>query len=311
MTANIKKKLESLGHMFFYVILKVSGQRCAYLFLYPVIFTYITFSRKIHKATSPYFQKRFPNHTRIQLFFDTFKNIFSFGQVLVDRGWLGTNPRADIQGSVIGSEKLLETVQAGNGAVLITAHVGNWQTALAKLNFLPVKVHALMQYDQFAAAKHYFDLGKKEKPFEIINADGPFGGMIDATAALQRGEVVTIMADRHTKGTTKAVDFLGEEIRLPDAAYTLAACVEAPIIVFLAAKTGTKKFELQVWDIFFPKFEDRQKRHEVLQDCCQKFASALQNYLKLYPYQWYNFYNIWEQTETESSQEVSKNNSMV
>jgi predicted LPLAT superfamily acyltransferase len=302
--ATIKTKLELLGHFFFYAILKLFGQKSAYLLLYPTIFTYVLFSRKIHRNTAHYFQKRFPEHTRAQRFCDTFKNVFSFGQVLVDRGWLGMDKKADIHGEVIGAEKLLEVVRAGRGAVLVTAHVGNWQTALAKLDFLPVKVHALMQYDQFAAAKHYFDLGKKKRPFAIIDANGAFGGMIDATAALQRGEVVTIMSDRHTKGSTKVVDFLGEEVKLPDAAYTLAACVEAPVIVFLAAKTGDRKFELQVWDVFYPKFEERQKRHEVLQQCCQKFSSALQNYLQSNPYQWYNFYNIWDQANNESPQDV-------
>ncbi len=294
----MKNKLEKLGHLFFYVVLKLCGLRCAYFFLYPVILCYVVFSRKIHRLTAPYIEKRFPDTSKFKRFFLTFSNVFSFGQVLIDRAWLGISKRADIEGIVIGKDKLLETVNAGKGAVLLTAHVGNWQSALAKLNFLPVKVHALMQYNQLAAAKHFFDLGKKERSFDIIDADAPFGGMIEATAALQRGEVVTIMADRAVKGSTKAVDFLGEKVRLPDAAYTLAACVGAPVIIFLAAKTGTTTFELRVWDVFYPAFKDRESRGQILQENCQKFASSLENYLKLYPDQWYNFYDIWSQGQT-------------
>lgn len=300
MWPTIKKKLELLGHMFFYLTLKFFGQRCAYIILNPVIFCYIIFSRKIHTVTSIYLKKRFPEHTQYQYFLDTYKNVLSFGQVLIDRVWLSINPRADIEWNVIGKDKLLDIIAAGKGAVLVTGHVGNWQTALAKLNSLPVKVHALMQKDQLAAAKHFFDLIPKDQSFDVIDVEGPFGGMIEATAALQRGEIVTIMADRHIKGTAKAVDFLGEEIRLPDAAYGLAACVGTPVVVFLAAKTNRRVFELQVWDIFYPKFTDRDKRDEMLQQCSQKFATVLQNYLQIYPYQWYNFFDIWDQADQKS-----------
>jgi predicted LPLAT superfamily acyltransferase len=300
-SASVKKRLEQLGHLFFYAVLKVGGLRCAYLFLYPVIFSYVLFSRKIHAVTSPYLKKRFPHSSGGQLFRATFSNLFAFGQVLVDRAWLGLVEKADMTGTLVGKEELFDAIAAGKGAVLVTAHVGPWQTAMAYLNLLPVKVHALMQYDQFAAAKHFFDLGKKDRHFNIINIEGSFGGMIDAAAALQRGEVVTIMADRYIKGSTKTVEFLGNEVRLPDAAYTLAACFDAPVVVFLAAKTGATHFELRVWDIFYPTFEDRSTRNEALRQCCRKYAEALEKYVKKYPYQWYNFFEIWKQAESRSS----------
>lgn len=296
---SIKQILERLGHGFFYVTMRVFGQTGGYLLLYPVIFSYVLFSRKIKKVTEPYLSKRFAEHTPLQRFFDLFKNILAFGRVLVDRGWLGTNKNADIEGEVIGKEKLLNLVNNGKGIVLITGHVGNWQSALAKLDFLPVKVHALMQYDQQAAAKHFFDLGKRKKIFEIIDADGPFGGMIEATAALQRGEVVTIMGDRFVKGTSSTVRFLGQQARLPNAAYMLAACVQAPVVIFLAAKMSRRRFQLKVWDVFYPEFQTRDKRQEILDECCRKFAVCMEKYLKIYPYQWYNFYDFWKQDKNK------------
>lgn len=291
----VKKHLEQLGHLFFYVVLKIGGLRGAYLCLYPVVFTYTLCSKHIRRTTQILFSRLHPGNSSLQLFFDTYKNVYSFGQTLVDRAWLGLEPKAEISATIIGKEKLFEIISSGQGAVLVTAHVGNWQSAMANLGFLPVKVHALMQYDQSAAAKHYFDLGNKERSFDIIDSEGPFGGMVDAAAALQRGEAVTIMADRYVKGTTKAVDFLGKEVRLPDAAYALAASVEAPVIIFLAARTGYKRYELKVWDVFHPKFPSREARHPILQDCCRRFANSLENYLKKYPYQWYNFFDLWEQ----------------
>ena len=80
----IKKKLEWLGHCFFYTMLVVGGQRVAYFFLYPVIFTYVLCSRKIHKSTAPYFQRCFPAHNWLALRPDVFKNVLSFGLTVKD-----------------------------------------------------------------------------------------------------------------------------------------------------------------------------------------------------------------------------------
>lgn len=292
----LKKRLEALGHGIFYLTMFCLGQLGAYVLLAPVITVYVLFSRGIHRCTAPYIGRRFPEHGRIAQWFDTLRNVLAFGQVLVDRGWMGMK-EGSLQGEIIGYDRLLELLKKGNGAVLLTAHVGNWQSALSRLEKLPVRVHALMRYDQAAVAKHYFDLGKgrKRPPIEIINIDGPFGGMIEATAALQRGEIVTIMGDRLVKGSSVTVDFLGSPVRFPDAAYALASMVSAPVVVALAAKTGRKTYQLRIWDVLTPEFEDRSKRSEMLETHARKFAGILEGYLRQFPYQWYNFYDIWKQ----------------
>ncbi|MDH3359423.1 MAG: lysophospholipid acyltransferase family protein [Desulfobulbaceae bacterium] len=292
----LKKRLEAIGHGFFYLTMHFLGQLGAYVLLVPVVTVYVLFGRGIHRATAPYLSRRFPAHGRVDRWFDTLRNIISFGQVLVDRGWLGMKA-GSLEGEFDGYDRLLDLIKQGKGVVLLTAHVGNWQSALAKLDNLPARVHALMKYDQAAVAKHYFDLDERRSgpPFEIINIDGPFGGMIEATAALQRGEVVTIMGDRLTKGSSVTVDFLGSPMRFPDTAYALASMVDAPVVVVLAAKTGRKTYKLRIWDVFTPGFEDRSKRGEMLTAHAKKFAEILEKYLRQYPYQWYNFFDFWRQ----------------
>ena len=291
----IKKQLEKVGHWFFYVSLYLFGHRGGLVLLYPVIFVYVLFSRKIRRTVRYYLEHRFPGQTGPTYWRYTFRNIYSFGQVLVDRGWLGLRSETGFKGEFTGYQTLIELIGKKKGVVLLTAHVGNWQAALSHLGELPVKVYALMQYDQQAAAKHFFDLKKGRRSFEIIDAEGPFGGMVDATAALQRGEVVTIMGDRFIKGSCSETTFLDESVRLPDSAYMLAASTGAPVVIVLAAKTGRTTHQLKVWDYFYPQYEDRNKRKRMLEKCSALFSNALEKYLQAYPFQWYNFYNFWKQ----------------
>lgn len=291
----IMQRLESLGHAIFYVTMGVFGHLGGSVLLRPVIFTYVLCSRKIHSTVSPFLRHRFPDIGWLQRWWGTYRTVLSFGQVLVDRGWLGIKPGARLRGTFEGYDRLLELVSAGKGLVLLTAHVGNWQSALAHLPEIPVRVNALMQYDQGAAAKHYFDVKGGTRPFAIIDADGPFGGMVEALTALQRGEIVTIMGDRYVKGSYTSVEFYGEAVRLPDSAYMLASSAGAPVAVLLAAKTGRMEYELKLWDDFSPEFVSREERSVMRQECCRRFITAVEDYLEKYPYQWYNFFNFWQQ----------------
>ncbi len=293
--AQILKRLEGLGHWFFFMALRIFGYRGGSFLLGPVIFVYVFFSRKIQRTVKYYLERRFPGKSGWKYWLYTYRNLYSFGHVLVDRGWLGIKDNAGFVSDFSGYDTLIELIERKKGVVLLTAHVGNWQSALAHLGSLPVKVHALMQYDQQAAAKHYFDINNRGRSFEIIDAEGPFGGMVDASAALQRGEVVTIMGDRFIKGSFSNVDFLGESVRVPDAAYLLAATTGAPVIILLAAKTGKKAFQLKIWDYFYPQYANREERGQMLQECAQKYITAVEEYLKIYPFQWYNYYNFWKQ----------------
>ena len=292
---NLMVRLESLGHWFFYLALRLFGHLGGIALLVPVVFTYVLFSRKIHGIVRPYLIHRFSGAGKITCWVLTFRNIFAFGQVLVERGWLGVDKNAALQGDFSDYDTLVDLVKRGKGLVLLTSHVGNWQSALAHLGELPVKVHVLMRYDQRAAAKHFFDLQSGQRAFEIIDAEGDFGGMVDALAALKRGEVVTIMGDRYIKGSSSTIKFLGDEVRLPNGAYMLAASAGAPVAVLLAAKTGRKSYELKLWDQFYPEYQSRDQRDAMLRQCSARYMKAVEEYLKLYPFQWYNFYDFWKQ----------------
>ena len=263
------------------------------MLLVPVIFFYIVCSRKIHRTLSSYLQKRFPGMGRWHSFLSAYRIVFSFGTVLVDRAWLGICKGAALEEDVLEQRVLEDAIRVGRGVVLLMAHVGNWQAALAQLTALPARVHVLMDYDENAVTKHYFELQSKGKPFEIINVNGPFGGMLAAAAALRQGDLVVIMGDRYIDGHSVTASFYNSPVRISTSAYMLAATAEAPVVVLLAANTGVKHFQVRAWDCFYPQYKGRDSRANMLQECAERYLASLEAYLQEYPYQWYNFYNFW------------------
>ncbi len=292
-----KKGWEAVGHWWFYTVMRLFGYRGARVLLVVVITVYLLCSRKIYRLVAPYLRHRFPDKDScLARFYQTWKVVYSFGVVLVDRAWLGVREDAEFTGSFPDHQQLLSLLKEKKGLILLIAHVGPWQSAWIWLGKLPVRVHGLMQYHPQDAAKHYFDLNRRrQKPFAIIDVEGAFGGMIEAASALQRGEIVAIMGDRYIKGPAITVPFLGENVRLPASAYALALTTGAPVAVVLTAKTGLKSTEVRLYNCWRPADCPRDERQESIRRGAECFRDAVEEYLQKYPWQWYNLFDFWHQ----------------
>jgi len=286
--------LEAAGHQIFYLTLRLGGLNLAYALLLPVIFFYCATSRKIHRLTAPYVRRRFPKAGPLGRWLATTRIVHSFGRVLVERAWLGMVPGAALEGRIQGLEKLAKALEGKRGIILLTAHVGNWQSALSNIDALPRKINSLMHHQEGYVAKHFFELQGQKCPFNIINIDGFMGGMVESAAALTRGEIVTIMGDRVVGGASIELDFFGDKARFPISAYALAAKTGAHVAVMLAAKVGKKGYLLEITEVLQPTYESRESRSRELERAARVFSASLESYLQKNPYQWYNFYDFWD-----------------
>jgi len=279
--------------MFFYGTLIIGNQRIAYFFLYPVIFIYVLCSRKIHSKLQPYVSRRFPDHNSRQHWLDVYKCVLEFGRVLVDRAWIGLKKDSRIIGRLENRKQLSEIIKSHRGVVILLAHVGNWQTSFADLGELNTEVYSLMEYNQEQVAKHFFDL-KREKSFSIIDTQGFMGGLVEAATVLQKGAMVLTMADRYIAGPSTMVPFLNSQLRVPLAPYNLAASTNSWLLILFSAKTSRNTYQLKIWDIIDPQNKGKAER-EILEEYAKSFSIALEKYVTLYPYQWFNFFDIWKQ----------------
>lgn len=105
---------------------------------------------------------------------------------------------------------------------MLTAHIGAWQVGIAGLEQFDRPVNVVQLHNPEDQGKHYFQHGRG-RPFKIIDSADPVGSMVEAAAALRRGEVVCLMGDR-LHGTRQAgqgveVMFMGGSIRIPASAY--------------------------------------------------------------------------------------------
>jgi predicted LPLAT superfamily acyltransferase len=97
-------------------------------------------------------------------------------------------------------------------------------------------------------------------------------------------------------GSAVAVDFLGSAVRLPFSPYKLASATGAPVAVIFPYRSGPGRYALRVAGVIrVPPIGG--KSPESFRPFAARFAEALEGFVSEHPYQFFNFFNMWDQTE--------------
>jgi len=284
---NLYTKAEYLGHYIFFYMLKLFGRLPAYFLLGAVVAVYVVCfpsSRKIY----PYLQQRFPDSGYLKRIWQSFRLYFSFGQIAIDSVWQTLSPNNLIAATFPDKQKLLDILNQNAGMIILTAHIGNWQTALVNLKDLDVVVHAIMDIDQHAIIERFKGIGKN---FKIIQPDeSGFGVLIPALAALKRAEVVSIMGDRPGKGPKITTKFLNSYINVSALPYALARSSGAPIVLLFSYRVNRSSYVIRIWNTLTA--DTALDRESCFNKMARDFSKALEEYVMQHPFQWFNFPGI-------------------
>lgn len=288
---------KSRGSSFFQNLLcffiKFGGRPAAYFIVYFVVAFY-TLLPKIRKDASYYLKRRFPDKGLVGRFFSTYRLILSFGKVLVDRAVLGITGEIKIISSQSDMQLCRNLHEKGKGLVIVTAHCGCWQTAMSSFDFMEGDKYVIYHKNKEDVDKHAHELSGQKPPVQFIDPAGFGGGSVEIISALSKNGIVCMMGDRTfgSEDNKIEVDFLGGKIEIPYSIYRIAAAMGAPVAVIFFPRGGTGKVDSVVADVFFP--QDKGAKAENYLNDAQKFIKSLESFCGKYPYQFFNFFNMWE-----------------
>jgi predicted LPLAT superfamily acyltransferase len=121
------------------------------------------------------------------------------------------------------------------------------------------------------------------------------GGIIEIMKVIDEGNIVSIMGDRSYGYNAVEVSFLGENISLPNSAFSIAAAIKCPVVILLSARVSRKKYIIDVSNIIEPRYTCRSKKKDETRAYVQEFARILEAYTDRYPFQWFVFRDLWGQ----------------
>jgi len=290
----VKKRGNRLGFMAFKAAARVFGLRGAYGLLYFVCLYYVLFDRAAVRSAIPYIKRRFPGRGPAGRLLEAYRLFISQGRNLIDRFYMVSGAgKFDID--ILGYDRIKSFLQGPTpkGLVLLTAHVGNWQTSMAGLELFGRKVHLMMRPEHNEAVREALSVDGGGERIGIISPDGYLGGVLEALKAIKDGDMVSIMGDRSYGAETVEVELLGGKVRFPYGAFSIAASAGCPVVVLLTAKSGPMRYVVDVTTVIETVYTDRRRKMQDIGGWVQEFASALERYAEKYPYQWFVFHDLW------------------
>jgi predicted LPLAT superfamily acyltransferase len=285
-----------LQYKIFYTLIRLGTWRAGYVPLFFVTLWYSLWP-PVQKKSRPYLSRRFPQMGGLRRIKVTWLLYWNFGKVLVDRaasGILGTY-------TALASEEdkgMLRTLRdEGTGIILLTAHVGPWQTtALGLSSLLDIPVHVVMRRDSLDNDKPYFEHNPQAPPFSIIDPQTGPAAMVALLRALETGGLACMMGDRSFGDVNHCADmpFLGGKAPLPWGAYYLASVSGAPVVICGSRRTAPCTGEYFIAKVLrIPA--GLPKKAEAFLPYLEQFAAFLEQYVEVSPFQFFNFYDMWNE----------------
>jgi len=275
------------GYKIFLFFIRFLGLGFAYRLLQVVTYYYFLFAGKPRKALLDFYQNtlHIPVSEAKKL---VRRNFYIFGQTLVDRAafLLGKNKAFNLQFE--NEQFLIDIRDQGKGGILLSAHLGNWETAgnLLKGRITPT-INIVMLDAEVESIKKFMELSTGGSRFKIIAIKDDLSHVIAIRNALMANEFVAIHADRYLEGAKFIeLDFLGRKAKFPYGPFVIAAKFDAPVTFVFAAKNGEYSYHLSATAPISQKMKPEQ--------IAQLYVAELEKKVKQYPEQWFNYFNFFQ-----------------
>jgi KDO2-lipid IV(A) lauroyltransferase len=194
--------------------------------------------------------------------------------------------------SVSGMERYDEIRRLHRGAILVTAHLGLFETAIITLMKREPRVHVVFQRDRFPVfeklrAAQHARLGIIEAP-----VDEGIPTWMRLRDALLADDVVLMQGDRVMPGQSGVeAPFLGGRVRVPTGPVKLARITGAPVVPAFAIKTPEDRVRVFLEEPVI--VEDHPPGESSIDPVVLHLTLVIERYVKEFPEQWLCLHPAW------------------
>lgn len=223
----------------------------------------------------------------------TYQNHCQFSQVVIDKfaTYAGKTFRMEIE----GIEHFQQLAKGEDSFVMLSSHIGNYEIAGYTLSSEQKPLNALVFFGEKASvmdnrAKLFADTNTRMIP---IRPD--MGHLFEIDQALQNGEIVSMPADRLLGSQKKLqIPFLNGTAAFPYGPFSIATLRGLNVLAIHVMKQSARTYKIYVTPLCYNREAPRQQQ---IQELAQQYVAEVQRIVKLYPTQWYNYFEFWKNNE--------------
>jgi KDO2-lipid IV(A) lauroyltransferase len=207
---------------------------------------------------------------------------------------LSTDKR--VRTTIEGQEYLDQCLDGDRGLVLVTAHIGHWESgSRTAANKRPRPVHVVREDEMDPQAQQFVSellRSKAQAGYTVHFSEEPTRLGVLLLAALRRGEVVAVQGDRPRTGTrTHKGRLFGREIELPAGPAVLGRTAQVPLLPVFMLREGRLAARVVVRPpVFVSQTGDRRRD---LGQAVERIATEVEAAIRRAPTQWFCFRELW------------------
>ena len=212
----------------------------------------------------------------------------------VDFFFFGQRPAAEALAQfdhLEGAEHLEQALE--NGAILLTAHAGNFELGGLLLREKGLRIHTVYKPDRFGSVERLRNQVRAQGGVVGVPVDGIGFSTLPLLKLLREGRTVGMQGDRDFNLTGLPLPFLGREAFFPKGPWELAAMTGAPVIVSFFRSDERHRFHANFYEPIHVRGE-RGARQASIVEGMTRYVAILEDLVRRHPDQWYCFYPFWD-----------------
>lgn len=285
-----KSKGTPLGYRIFVWVLRSFGLSPAYFLLRFVVLYYFLFSWKASGHIYRLYRHKL-GYGRFASAGKIYSNYFLLGQGLIDKVVMMGGIKNKFSFEFDGEENLRKIATLKKGGILLSAHIGNWDIAGHLFSRLETPINIVLYDGEHEKIKQYLESVTGKRKVNIIVIKEDLSHIYAISDAFMKNELVCMHADRFIQGNkTMKAGLLGEPAKFPMGPFLLAAQFKVPVSFVFAVKESRLHYHLFASEIKEYQAPDKQA---LMQAMLNDFVKEMEQKLKKYPEQWFNYYDFW------------------
>ena len=251
---------------------------------------YMIFNRNGYQSMYRFFRERM-GYGRCKSFCSVYANHFRFGQIILDRFGVYAGKKYHF----VSEEQHVfdEKETHDKGFVMLSSHVGNYEMAGYSLRPKVKRYNVLVFAGETETVMENRQRILSQNNVRMVPVKDDLSHLFLLNTALDDGEIISMPADR-IFGSQKSVEcqFFGQVARFPLGAFAMAVQKEVDVITVFVMKTGLRSYDIYLREL---QYDKSLSSREQMSQLAQNFAIELENMVRRYPTQWFNYFDFWKQ----------------
>jgi predicted LPLAT superfamily acyltransferase len=230
---------------------------------------------------------------------------YSFCDLMVSYCFVPQATRSELLAMLVnpdaGGAKIDQCLAAGNGLIMWTAHVGNWEFA-SRLLAMYGRVNVARVVEDKPAEIALRNLMTDDR-IKVVDLKGGVAATIELLQALRRNEIVAIQGDRVYQRRTFDVPFFSRPASFPLGPFLLSQVSGAPVLPAFVVRQSWLRYQALIGDPIpavpptVTRGDDEASLYEAgLYEAMCQAVRFLETTLTTHYDQWMNYFDFWPGT---------------